>query len=206
ARFRPPREQTMSEVRELAIQARAAGRRLSALERAPKDAALHAIAQRLRACSVEVGEINARAVEAARAAGLSAPMIQRLQMGADVVEATAQGVEFVASLADPVGSRAAMQRLPNGLLIGKQRIPLGVIAMIYESRPNVTVDAAVLCLKAGNACLLRGGKEAQHTNRYLGELIQAVLAEAGLPAAAVQIVPATDRAGIAELVSLTGLI
>ncbi len=196
----------MSDVRELAVQAKAAARRLSALERASKDAALHAIAARLRSFSAEIAEVNARDLEAARAAGLSAPLIQRLEMGAAVVEATAQGVEFVASLADPVGSRGAMQRLPNGLLIGKQRIPLGVIAMIYESRPNVTVDAAVLCLKAGNACLLRGGKEAQHTNRYLGALIQQVLAEAGLPVAAVQIVPATDRAGIAELVSLSGLI
>ncbi|MCB9608426.1 MAG: glutamate-5-semialdehyde dehydrogenase [Polyangiaceae bacterium] len=196
----------MTGVREQAVSARAAGRRLAALDRATKDAALQAVARHLRDSVQEIGRINAQDVEAARRADLSAAMINRLEMTPKVVEATAAGVDFVASLPDPVGSRAGMQRLQNGLLIGKQRIPLGVIAMIYESRPNVTVDAAVLCLKAGNACLLRGGKEAHHTNQFLGELIATALDEVGLPSGAVQIVPATDREGIKELLSLTGLV
>ncbi len=196
----------MSGVREQAVQARAAGRRLAALERAAKDAALAAIARRLREGAAEIGRVNAEDVAGARKAELSPAMVNRLEMTPAVVESTAAGVDFIAGLSDPVGSRAGMQRLQNGLLIGKQRIPLGVVAMIYESRPNVTVDAAALCLKAGNACLLRGGKEAHHTNQFLGELISAALEEVGLPAGAVQIVPATDREGIKELLSLTGLI
>lgn len=196
----------MTGVREQAVSARSAGRRLAALERATKDAALAAIARRLRESVAEIGRVNAKDVEAARRTELSAAMINRLEMTPKVVESTAAGVEYIAGLPDPVGSRASMQRLQNGLLIGKQRIPLGVVAMIYESRPNVTVDAAALCLKAGNACLLRGGKEAHNTNQFLGELISAALAEVGLPEGAVQIVPATDREGIKELLSLTGLI
>ena len=108
-------------------------------------------------------------------------------MGPKVVESTAAGVEFIAGLPDPVGSRSQMRRLPSGLLAGRQRLPLGVIAMIYEARPNVTVDAAALCLKAGNAVLLRGGKEAAHTNRHLGEL-SLELGQRGLDPR-VQIVP-----------------
>ena len=153
-----------------------------------------------------ISEANARDIERARAAGLSGAMIDRLDMGPKAVEATALGVEHVVRLADPVGSRGGMQRLENGLLIGRQRLPLGVIAMVYEARPNVTVDAAVLCLKAGNAVLLRGGKEAAETNAALGGILRTALEECGLPADSVGIVPATDREGIKELVGLTGLI
>jgi len=193
-------------IRELAERAKRASRRLASLDRGPKDAALTAIAARLRAEVGAIGEANARDVEAARAAGLDAAMIDRLGMGPKVVEGTATGVEFIASLADPVGSRSQMRRLKNGLLAGKERLPLGVIAMIYEARPNVTVDAAALCLKAGNAVLLRGGKEAAHTNARLGELIRSALTGAGLPADAVQIVPPGGRDEIRELLSLSDLI
>lgn len=150
--------------------------------------------------------MNARDVEAARAAGLQEAMIDRLIMSPKVIEATARGVEHVATLDDPVGSRGEMRRLPSGIRVGRQRLPLGVIAMIYESRPNVTIDSAALCLKSGNAVLLRGGKEARETNVLLGQLVQAALVATGLPAEAVQIVPATDRESIRELIGLTGLV
>jgi glutamate-5-semialdehyde dehydrogenase len=127
-------------------------------------------------------------------------------MDAKVVEATAEGVEFIRSLPDPVGSRGPMQRLPSGIMAGRQRLPLGVIGMIYESRPNVTIDAAALCLKAGNAVLLRGGKEAQHTNQFLGQLLKSSLSDSGLPADAVQIVSAADRESVRELIELADLV
>jgi glutamate-5-semialdehyde dehydrogenase len=191
---------------EQAEQARRAARALRVLGRAEKDRALLAVAAKLRASAALIAQHNQRDLEAGRAAGLNAALLDRLRMDPKVTEATAQGVEYIASLADPVGSRGSMQRLKGGPLAGRERVPLGVIAMIYESRPNVTVDAAALCLKSGNAVLLRGGKEAAHSNRILGELIQSALSETGLPADAVQIVPAQDREGIRELLGLVGLI
>lgn len=137
---------------------------------------------------------------------MSGAMLDRLEMGPKTVESTAQGVDHIVTLPDPVGSRGGMQRLSNGLLVGKQRLPLGVIGMIYESRPNVTIDSAALCLKAGNAVLLRGGKEAAETNAFLGQLLQESLSATGLPPDAVQIVPPTDREGIREMIGLTGLV
>jgi glutamate-5-semialdehyde dehydrogenase len=165
-----------------------------------------AVAAKLRNSARLIADHNARDLEAGQAQNLSAALLDRLRMDEKVTEATARGVEHIVSLADPVGSRASMQRLRGGPLAGRQRVPLGVIAMIYESRPNVTVDAAALCLKSGNAVLLRGGKEAAHTNQLLGELIQGALSESGLPSDAVQIVPARDRDGIRELLGLVGLI
>ena len=196
----------MNAVVEQAERAKRAARTLRALGRAEKDRALAAIAERLRKNVQLIGERNARDLEAGRAAGLSSAMLDRLRMDEKVVEATARGVEQIITLPDPVGSRGSMQRLRGGPLAGRQRVPLGVIAMIYESRPNVTVDAAALCLKSGNATLLRGGKEAVHTNEVLGTLLQSALADVGLPGDAVQIVPATDREGIKALLSLTGLV
>lgn len=196
----------MVTVREQAERARAASRFLGRLDRRQKDAALRAVASRLREGASRIAGPNARDVERATASGLSSAMIDRLKMTPKVIESTAQGVEHVASLPDPVGSRAGMQRLESGLLVGRQRLPLGVIGMVYESRPNVTVDAAALCLKAGNAVVLRGGKEAAETNAALGEMLRDALAETGLPADAVQIVPATDREGIKEMLGLTGLL
>lgn len=196
----------MGTVREQAQRARAAARGLAPLGRREKDAALEAIARNLRAKVDDIGRANSLDLENAKAAGLTAAMIDRLNMGPKAVEATAQGVEHVASLPDPVGSRSQMNRLANGLLIGKQRLPLGVVAMVYESRPNVTVDAAALCLKSGNAVLLRGGKEAVHTNAILGEVIRDALVETAVPVEAVQIVPASDREGVRELLGLADLI
>ncbi|HEX4339780.1 MAG TPA: glutamate-5-semialdehyde dehydrogenase [Polyangiaceae bacterium] len=196
----------MTDVKELATRAKAASRKLGRVDRATKDRALLATARLLRDEAGRIAEANAKDMERARASGLAGALVDRLEMNAKGIAATAAGVEYVASLADPVGSRDSMQRLQNGLLIGRQRLPLGVIAMIYEARPNVTIDAAVLCLKAGNAVLLRGGKEAAETNRVLGELLRQALTEAGLPEDAVGIVAPTDREGIKEMVSLTGLI
>jgi glutamate-5-semialdehyde dehydrogenase len=176
------------------------------LGRAEKDHALASIAARLRGAVAPIAEANARDIEAARAAGLGSALIDRLRMDEKIVEATARGVEQIAALADPVGSRGPMQRLENGLLVGKQRLPLGVIAIIYESRPNVTIDAAALCLKSGNAVLLRGGKEAAHTNAVLGKILREALAAAGLPEDAVQIVPPGDRESVRELLGLSDLI
>jgi glutamate-5-semialdehyde dehydrogenase len=133
-------------------------------------------------------------------------MLDRLRMDAKVVESTARAVEHIVSLPDPVGSRGPMQRLPSGLLAGRERLPLGVIGIVYESRPNVTVDAGALCLKAGNAVLLRGGKEAAHTNAVLGRILQEALEAARLPADSVQIVPPGDRESVREMVGLTGLL
>jgi glutamate-5-semialdehyde dehydrogenase len=193
-------------IREQAISAKRAARALAPLGRDKKDKALVNIASRLRQNVSAIGAANARDLEAAQAQGTSAALLDRLRMDAKVVEQTAQGVEHIASLADPVGSRASMQRLPNGLLAGRQRVPLGLIAMVYESRPNVTVDAAALCLKSGNAVLLRGGKDAAHSNQLLGGLLQDAIADAGLPRDAIQIVPAGDRESIRELISLSDLI
>jgi glutamate-5-semialdehyde dehydrogenase len=195
-----------SEIRLLGERARRAARELAKAGRDSKDRALRDLAVRLRNAVSEIGAVNARDVEGARQSGLGDALIDRLGMGPKVVEATARSVEYVATMADPVGSRSEMRRLASGLLVGKQRLPLGVIAMIYESRPNVTIDSAALCLKSGNAVLLRGGKEARETNALLGKLAREALAHAGLPVDAVQIVPSGDREGIRELIGLSGLV
>jgi glutamate-5-semialdehyde dehydrogenase len=196
----------VTDVKELAERARAASRKLGRLDRAAKDRALLATARLLREEAGKIAEANGRDLEKARAAGLTGALLDRLEMGKKGVASTAEGVEHIAGLADPVGSRSGMQRLQNGLLIGRQRLPLGVIGMIYEARPSVTIDAAALCLKAGNAVLLRGGKEAAETNRALGQVLARALAETGLPEGSVAIVEPTDREGIREMIGLTGLV
>jgi len=196
----------LTTIREQAVLAKSAARRLSVADRAQKDKALAAIANGLRRAVSEIEAANAADLAEASAAGMSGAMLDRLRMDEKTIESTARGVEFVMSLPDPVGSRSSMQRLASGILAGRQRVPLGVIAIVYESRPNVTVDAAALCLKSGNAALLRGGKEAKHTNRVLGQVLARALAESGLPPEGIAIVPPGDRDGIRELVSLSGLV
>jgi glutamate-5-semialdehyde dehydrogenase len=194
---------------DLCARARAAARALGPLARAPKDAALRRIAERLREAATEGSsllEANAADVAAARAAGLSDALVDRLVLDGPRVHAIADAVLEVASFEDPVGEVEGLRRRPNGLLVGQQRIPLGVIAMIYEARPNVTVDAAALCLKSGNAVLLRGGKEAARSNVALGAIVRDAIAEAGLPPDAVQIVPAGDREQMKALIGMTGRI
>jgi glutamate-5-semialdehyde dehydrogenase len=196
----------VTSVRDQAIKARAVKKALALAPRKQKDQALTEIAARLRAATAAIGDANARDLEAGASAGLAPAMLDRLRMDAKVVEATARAVEHIVSLPDPVGSRSAMQRLPNDLLAGRERLPLGVIGIIYESRPNVTIDAAVLCLKAGNAVLLRGGKEAAHTNLVLGRILQESLEAVQLPGDSVQIVPPGDRESVKEMVGLSGLL
>lgn len=196
----------MTDIRGLAERAQRASRRLAVADRSQKDAALRRVAERMRESVDSIGQANERDLVAAREAGLSDAMVDRLGMGPKVVESTAAGVEHVVTLPDPVGARSPMQRLENGLLVGKQRLPLGVIAIVYESRPNVTIDAAALCIKSGNAALLRGGKEAAHSNPVLGELLGAALEDVGLPSDAIQIIPPGDRESIKDLIGLTGLV
>ncbi|MDC3958752.1 glutamate-5-semialdehyde dehydrogenase [Polyangium jinanense] len=197
------------ELIELAKRARKAARTLSTASREVKDRALVAIAEALRAQAAEGSPLriaNAEDIETARVAGLAAALVDRLILDEQRILDIAAAVTQIASFEDPVGEVLGMKQRPNGLSVGQVRIPLGVIAMIYEARPNVTVDAAALCLKSGNAVLLRGGKEASRSNAALGELVRNAVASAGLPADAVQIVPSGDREGIRELVRLTGMI
>jgi glutamate-5-semialdehyde dehydrogenase len=196
----------LSTIREQAERAKGAKHRLAALERAPKDKALAAVAALLRSRSGDIQRENELDLAAGRSAGLAPAMLDRLRMDQKGVEATARAVEHVITLPDPVGSRGPMQRMASGIQVGRQRLPLGVVAIIYESRPNVTVDAASLCLKSGNVCLLRGGKEAAHTNRVLGSIIGEALAQSGISPDVVQIVAPGDRDGVRELVSLAGLV
>ncbi len=183
-----------------------ASRQLAKLDRAHKDAGLHAIAARLRAARARVFEANEQDLARGRAQGLGVALLDRLTMGPQQLEATARAVEHVASLEDPVASRGPARTLPSGLRVYRQRLPLGVIGMVYESRPNVTVDAAALCLKAGNAVLLRGGREAAATNHVLGELLREGARDAGLPEQAVQLIAPGSREEIKELVQLVGLL
>jgi glutamate-5-semialdehyde dehydrogenase len=190
--------------------AKKAARALAPAGRALKDKALHAIAARLRETALDraspVLAANAEDVAAARAAGLSEALVDRLVLDEDRLAAMAKAVLEIAAFDDPVGEVIGMKRRPNGLWVGQTRIPLGVIAMIYESRPNVTVDAAALCLKSGNAVLLRGGKEAARSNAALGALVREAVASVGLPADAVSIIPPLGRDETKTLVGLTGLI
>jgi glutamate-5-semialdehyde dehydrogenase len=194
------------DVRRLAESAKAASKILARQGRGRKDAALAAIARAIRRDRDAIAAANEEDLKRAAEAGLSAVLLERLALGAERITALADAVEQVLTLPDPVGSRSAMQRAKNGLLIGKQRLPLGLIAIVYESRPNVTVDAAALTLKSGNAVLLRGGKEAARTNRALVELMRRALDEEDLPADAVCGVPPGDREEIRELASLVDVV
>lgn len=198
-------------LRTLCDAARAAARKLAPRGRADKDAAIVAMARRLRdeaarGASGPVLSANAADLEAARASGTSGSMLDRLALDPKRVEAIASALDEIAGFDDPVGEVLGMKRRPNGILVGQVRIPLGVVAMVYEARPNVTVDAAALTLKSGNAVLLRGGREAARSNAALGALVRAALVEVGLPEDAVQLVPTGDRDAIRELVGMTGAI
>ncbi len=180
-------------VKEICQEARQAARRLAVLPTGVKNQVLLALALALEQNAASLQKANAKDLAAGRQAGLSAAMLDRLTLSDKVIASMAQGLRDVAALPDPVGEVTGMWRRPNGLLVGRQRIPLGVIGFIYESRPNVTVDAAGLCLKSGNAVVLKGGKEALNSNLALAELIDQVLAESGAPQGAVRVIPTTDR-------------
>ncbi|MGA2052436.1 MAG: glutamate-5-semialdehyde dehydrogenase [Opitutales bacterium] len=186
----------------LGRQAREASLALATAPTARKNAALTRLAALLGERSADVLAANTRDLAAARAAGLAAPLLERLTLTPARLVALAESVRQVADLPDPVGEELERIRRPNGLDIRKIRVPLGVIAIIYESRPNVTIDCAILCLKSGNACILRGGKEAFETNTALAALLTEALGETGLPVHAVQFVPTPDRAALFPLLKL----
>jgi glutamate-5-semialdehyde dehydrogenase len=190
------------EMQRIALDAKAAGRVLATLSSGVKDEMLGRMAAALEENVPSLLAANELDLSAGRAKGLSAAMLDRLALDAKSVRAMAAGLREVAALPDPVGEVTSMWRRPNGLQVGRMRIPLGVIGIVYESRPNVTADAAALCLKSGNAVILRGGSEAIHSNRAIGALLQQVLAELHLPAAALQVVTTTDRDAILELLKL----
>ena len=190
------------EMQRIARDAKAAGRVLASLSSAIKDEMLGRMAAALEENIPSLLAANELDLKAGRDKGLSAAMLDRLALDAKRVRAMAEGLREVAALADPVGEVTGMWRRPNGLQVGRMRIPLGVIGIVYESRPNVTADAAALCLKSGNAVILRGGSEAIHSNRAIGALLQQVLADLQLPAAALQVVTTTDRDAILELLKL----
>ena len=183
-------------------QARAASRRLSMATTAEKNAALLAIAAAIRREKAALVAANQEDLAAARAAGLEAAMLDRLTLSEKGVDNMAEGVEQVAKLPDPVGEIRDVKFRPSGIQIGKMRVPLGVIGIIYEARPNVTADAAALCLKSGNAAILRGGSEAIRSNRAIAALVQEGLQAAGLPAESVQVIDTTDRAAVGELITM----
>ncbi|MCF8054159.1 MAG: glutamate-5-semialdehyde dehydrogenase [Deltaproteobacteria bacterium] len=168
----------------------------------PKNAVLRKIADALEANTVLLISENNRDLQHSRATGIAGAMLERLTMTKASIHTMAAGVREVANLPDPVGEVGRMWRRPNGLLVGKMRIPLGVIAIIYEARPNVTVDAAALCFKAGNAVILRGGSEAINSNMAMGKIIGSVLEEEGIPADSIQVITTTDRQAIYELLQL----
>jgi len=182
--------------------ARAAARAMAAAPTAAKDAALLALARRLRADSALLQAANARDVAAAQAGGLAAPMVDRLKLTAGVIDTVALGCEQLAAMPDPVGEITELKRRPSGIHVGRMRVPLGVFGMIYESRPNVTIEAASLAIKSGNAVILRGGSEALQSNLALARLVQAALVEAGLPAEGVQLIETTDREAVGRLIAM----
>jgi glutamate-5-semialdehyde dehydrogenase len=168
-----------------------------------KNAALHAIAEALEAGQSELIAENAKDLEQGRKDGLDAALLDRLALNAERISGMAEGLRQIAALPDPVGEITDLNYRPSGIQVGKMRVPLGVIGIIYESRPNVTADAAALCLKSGNAAILRGGSEAKHSNQAIARCIHGGLELAGLPAAAVQVIETTDRAAVGELITMS---
>jgi len=189
-------------MRELGREARAAARELARADTAAKDRALAAMAGEIRSHVKQILAANAKDVKQAKKAGRNAAFVDRLTLSEKSVEQMAEGVEQVATLADPVGAISERVRRPTGIEVARMRVPLGVIGIIYESRPNVTADAAALCLKSGNACILRGGSEALGSNGVIARCVQAGLKAAGLPQSAVQLVATPDRAAVGELVTM----
>ena len=184
-------------------QARAASRAMARASTADKNRALLTIAAAIRRDADRLKAVNARDVERARANGQDAAFVDRLTLSDKAIATMAAGLEQIAALPDPIGEITTMKFRPTGIQVGQMRVPLGVIGIIYESRPNVTIDAAALCLKSGNATILRGGSEAIESNTALAALVAEGLADAGLPAQAVQVIETTDRAAVGRLITMT---
>jgi glutamate-5-semialdehyde dehydrogenase len=197
---------TLEYARSLAEQARIAATQLAPLSGGRKNAWLQRLANRLRERVTEIVDANQRDLENGAAAGLSTAMLDRLTLTAARIDALAAAVEHIITLPDPVGEVTDGQRRPNGLFVSRVRVPLGVVFFIYESRPNVTIDAAALCVKSGNAVILRGGREAIHSNQALQVVIEECLREEQMPNHAVQLVQSTERSLVGQLLSMGNLI
>ena len=187
---------------QVGLAARTAATTMAAASTAAKNRALLALARGLREQGHALAESNELDLAAARSAGLAAPLVDRLKLTPAIVATVAEGCEQLAAMPDPVGEISGVKRRPSGISVGQMRVPLGVFGMVYESRPNVTIEAASLAIKSGNAAILRGGSEALHSNLALWRLVQAALVEAGLPATAVQLVETTDRAAVGQLITM----
>ena len=189
-------------MQKLGQQAREASRVLARATTNNKNAALLAIATAIRSQADGLKTANKQDLQAGKAKGLDAAMLDRLTLTDDRIESMAQGLEQIAALPDPIGEISDMRYRPSGIQLGQMRVPLGVIGIIYESRPNVTADAAGLCLKSGNATILRGGSEAIHSNQAIADCIHQGLQQAGLPITAVQVVEITDREVVGQLITM----
>jgi glutamate-5-semialdehyde dehydrogenase len=187
---------------EVGQRARAASRAMARADTAVKNQALTLIAAAIRRDAALLKQANRRDLEAARAAGLAPAMLDRLTLSDQAIATMAEGLEQIVALPDPIGEISNMKFRPTGIQVGQMRVPLGVIGIIYEARPNVTVDAAGLCIKSGNATILRGGSEAIHCNQALAKLVKEGMAGAGLPADGVQIVETTDRAAVGAMITM----
>jgi glutamate-5-semialdehyde dehydrogenase len=190
------------DVQTLGSQAKAASALMASASSATKNIALRKLAELLRAHVEPLQIDNAKDIERAIAAGLPAPMVDRLKLTPKVIETCAQGCEQLAAMADVIGEIVGMKQQPSGIRVGQMRVPIGVFGMIFESRPNVTIEAASLSIKSGNACILRGGSEAIESNKALARLVQQALAVSALPADAVQLVQTTDRAVVDQLIAM----
>ena len=186
----------------LGQQAKGASALMAKASAATKQRALRGLAALLRANVDSLQADNAQDLDRARAAGLAEPMVDRLKLTPKVIETCAEGCEQLAAMPDIIGDVVGLKQMPSGIRVGQMRVPIGVFGMIYESRPNVTIEAASLSIKSGNACILRGGSEAIASNRALAALVQQALVQAGLPADAVQLVPTTDRAAVGQLIAM----
>src|ERR1044072_3007329 len=187
---------------DLGQRARKASRAMARASTAAKNAALEAIAHAIERDATQLKEANGRDVARAREKGQDAAFVDRLTLSDKALKTMVEGLRQVAALPDPIGEISNLKYRPSGIQVGQMRVPLGVIGIIYEARPNVTVDAAGLCIKKGKATILRGGSEALHCNQALAKLVSEGLAGAGLPADAVQIVETTDRAAVGEMITM----
>ena len=197
-----PHQSIDQQIAEIGQRARAASREMAKAGTRQKNESLTRLAELIEANRAQLKSANQTDLDRAKAAGHDAAFIDRLTLSDKAIDAMVEGVAQVAKLADPIGEIDVMRQQPSGISVGKMRVPLGVIGIIYESRPNVTVDAAALCIKAGNATVLRGGSEAIESNRVLADLIQEALKTAKLPAESVQLIPTTDRQAVSAMITM----
>lgn len=197
-----PLQNVAEYMQRLGLQARQACAAMARADAATRSKALRTLARLLRANVQALQADNAKDIERATASGLAAPMVDRLKLSPKVIETVAQGCDQLAMMPDIIGEIIGMRQQPSGIRVGQMRVPIGVFGMIFESRPNVTIEAASLAIKSGNACILRGGSEAIESNKALARLVQQALAEAGLPAEAVQLVQTTDRDAVGHLITM----